>query len=73
MENVKFRGKTAGKRRIPPLGSKFRGPRKTVGPTNDDDNDDGLTTMMVMIKMIMTMMMTMIITIMTTIAEVGKV
>src|SRR6218665_2395817 len=50
MKNVKYRGNSADKRRnprliprlkylgktqIPRIGSKFRGPRKTVGPTDD--------------------------------------
>jgi len=41
MKNVKFRGKktnsavnSAAKTQIPQLGSKFRGPQKTVGPSN---------------------------------------
>jgi len=37
----KFRGSnSAAKTQIPRIGSKFRGPRKTVGPSDDDDDDD---------------------------------
>ena len=32
----KFRGSNSAVTQIPRLGSKFRGPRKTVGPTDND-------------------------------------